>query len=42
MMEKIEITEDTIKDLESTVNGIIVKDLIDKINEIIDWINSQA
>lgn len=41
MMEKIEITEDTIKDLESTVNGIIVKDLIDKINEIIDWINSQ-
>ena len=41
MMEEIEITEDTIKDLESTVNGIIVKDLIDKINEIIDWINSQ-
>ena len=41
MMEKIEITEDTIKDLESTVNGIVVKDLINKINEIIDWINSQ-
>ena len=40
-MEKIEITEDTIKDLESTVNGIVVKDLINKINEIIDWINSQ-
>ena len=41
MMEKIEITEDTVKDLESTVNGIVVKDLINKINEIIDWINSQ-
>ena len=40
-MEKIEITEDTVKDLESTVNGIVVKDLINKINEIIDWINSQ-
>ena len=31
MMEKIEITEDTVKDLESTVNGIVVKDLINKI-----------
>jgi hypothetical protein len=41
MMDKIEIIEDTTKDLESTVNGVAVKDLITKINEIIDWINSQ-
>jgi hypothetical protein len=40
-MDKLELTEDTTKDLESTVNGIVVKDLVIKINEIIDWINSQ-
>jgi hypothetical protein len=28
-------------DLESTINGVAVKDLIIKINEIIDWINSK-
>ena len=41
MVDRIETTEDTIKDLESTVNGLIIKDLVEKINEIIDWINSQ-
>tara|TARA_A100001201_G_C4056365_1_gene191263 strand:+ start:462 stop:587 length:126 start_codon:yes stop_codon:yes gene_type:complete len=40
-MDNIELTEDTIKDLESTVNGIVIKDLITKINEIINWINNQ-
>ncbi len=40
-MDKIEITEDTTKDLDSTVNGLVVKDLVNKINEIIDWINNQ-
>jgi len=40
-MDNIEITEDTNKDLESTVNGVVIKDLITKINEIIDWINAQ-
>ena len=42
MVDRIETTEDTINDLESTVNGLVVKDLIEKINEIIDWINSQS
>ncbi|QDP57684.1 MAG: hypothetical protein Unbinned3338contig1000_60 [Prokaryotic dsDNA virus sp.] len=41
-MDNIEITEDTNKDLESTVNGVVIKDLITKINEIIDWINNQS
>ena len=40
-MDNIELTEDTTKDLESTINGIVIKDLITKINEIIDWINNQ-
>jgi|11BtaG_2_1085332.scaffolds.fasta_scaffold33994_2 hypothetical protein len=40
-MDKIEITEDTTKDLDSTVNGLVIKDLVNKINEIIDWINNQ-
>jgi len=41
-MDNIEITEDTNKDLESTVNGVVIKDLITKINKIIDWINNQS
>ena len=41
-MDNIEITEDTNKDLESTVNGVVIKDLITKNNEIIDWINNQS
>ena len=40
-MDKIELTEDTTKDLDSTVNGLVIKDLVNKINEIIDWINNQ-
>ena len=39
--DKIELTEDTTKDLDSTVNGLVIKDLVNKINEIIDWINNQ-
>tara|TARA_Y100001938_G_C7908084_1_gene338130 strand:- start:45 stop:173 length:129 start_codon:yes stop_codon:yes gene_type:complete len=39
--EKIIKTTEEIEDLESTVNGIEIKNLIDKINEIIDWINNQ-
>ena len=40
-MEKLEITEDIESDLESTINGTTLKDLINKINEIVDWINNQ-
>ena len=37
-MDKIDITEDT---LEGTSGTELCKELIEKINEIIDWINSQ-
>ena len=40
-MDKIELAEDTTEDLDSTINGLVIKDLVNKINEIIDWINSQ-
>tara|TARA_Y100000004_G_scaffold97144_1_gene108679 strand:+ start:3766 stop:3885 length:120 start_codon:yes stop_codon:yes gene_type:complete len=39
-MEKIEY--DNAEDLlETTEEGALIKNCIDKINEIIDWINSQ-
>ena len=40
-MEKIEKTTEELENLESTDNGIVIKELLDKINEIVDWINSQ-
>ena len=40
-MERIEKTTEELENLESTDNGIVIKELLDKINEIIDWINSQ-
>ena len=41
-MEKLNIDEQVINDAkELTSNGVIISELVDKINEIIDWINSQ-
>ena len=41
-MDKIEKTTEEVEELEfKSRNGSIVKELLDKINEIIDWINSQ-
>tara|TARA_R100000458_G_C8101358_1_gene127908 strand:+ start:53 stop:181 length:129 start_codon:yes stop_codon:yes gene_type:complete len=41
-MDKIEIQEEELNDIKDlTANGDIISQLIDKINEIIDWINSQ-
>ena len=41
-MEKLNIDEQVIDDAkELTSNGVIISELVDKINEIIDWINNQ-
>lgn len=40
-IDKITKTDKEIEELETTVNGETIKNLIDKINEIIDWINNQ-
>lgn len=40
-MDKINKTTEELEELETTIDGMVVKDLITKINEIIDWINSQ-
>tara|TARA_R110002012_G_C11394046_1_gene584894 strand:- start:49 stop:177 length:129 start_codon:yes stop_codon:yes gene_type:complete len=40
-IDKITKTIEETENLETTFNGVEVKSLIDKINEIIDWINNQ-
>ena len=40
-MDRIEKTAEVLEEMETTVNGSLVKELLDKINEIIDWINTQ-
>ena len=40
-MNNITKTTEELEILETTDNGIVIKELLDKINEIIDWINSQ-
>ena len=40
-MDKIEKTTEELEDMEGTANGVLVKELLDKINEIIEWINAQ-
>lgn len=40
-MEKIEY-DNTESLLETTENGELIKKCLDKINEIVDWINSQT
>lgn len=40
-MEKIIKTTEETTEIISTVNGELIKELLDKINEIIDWINEQ-
>jgi len=40
-IDKITKTDKEIEELETTVNGETIKNVIDKINEIIDWINNQ-
>jgi len=40
-MEKINKTAEELEELELTLDGSILKECIDKINEIVDWINSQ-
>ena len=40
-MEVISKTTEELAEIESTRNGELIKELIEKINEIIAWINSQ-
>ena len=40
-MDKIDKTNDELLELDTTVNGMVLKELLEKLNEIIDWINSQ-
>tara|TARA_R110002110_G_scaffold1080_6_gene4369 strand:- start:101 stop:223 length:123 start_codon:yes stop_codon:yes gene_type:complete len=40
-MDRIEKTEDELNELENTLEGIVIKEMLEKINEIIDWINNQ-
>tara|TARA_R100000995_G_C3368202_1_gene70519 strand:+ start:274 stop:396 length:123 start_codon:yes stop_codon:yes gene_type:complete len=40
-MDKITKTTEQLEEMQSTVNGEAIKELLNKINEIIDWINAQ-
>lgn len=40
-MDRITKTSEELEILVSTANGEAIKELLDKINEIIDWINNQ-
>jgi hypothetical protein len=40
-LNKITKTTEETEELDTTLNGVEIKNLIDKINEIIDWINNQ-
>ena len=41
-MDKIVIDADKLEEIEiKSRSGIVVKELLDKVNEIIDWINTQ-
>ena len=41
-MEKITKTSEEIDELKDlTQNGVLISELINKINEIVDWINEQ-
>ena len=40
-MEKINEKSPEFDELDNTIEGLAVKELIVKINEIIDWINTQ-
>ena len=40
-MDRITKTSEELEILVSTANGEAIKELLDKINEIIDWINVQ-
>tara|TARA_R100000808_G_C2082633_1_gene105965 strand:- start:236 stop:361 length:126 start_codon:yes stop_codon:yes gene_type:complete len=41
-MDKIEKTEEELTELKDrSRNGALVKELLDKINELIEWINKQ-
>tara|TARA_R100000808_G_C2129283_1_gene138827 strand:- start:728 stop:856 length:129 start_codon:yes stop_codon:yes gene_type:complete len=41
-MDKINLSEEELQDIkELTANGNVIANIIDKINEIIDWINKQ-
>ena len=40
-MNKIEKTTEELENMEDTANGILIKELLEKINEIVEWINAQ-
>ena len=40
-MEIISKTTEELEEMELTANGELIKELIEKINEIIAWINTQ-
>ena len=40
-MDTIDKTEPELVDMDTTVNGALIRELISKINEIVEWINSQ-
>jgi hypothetical protein len=40
-MDRIEKTTEELEILDTTPNGEVIKELLEKINEIINWINEQ-
>ena len=40
-MENIDKTSEELEDMDTTENGKLAKELMDKINEIVEWINTQ-
>ena len=40
-MENINKISEELEDMDTTENGKLIKELINKINEIVEWINNQ-
>lgn len=41
-MDRINKTNDELLELDLTLEGVIIKELLVKINEIVEWINGQS
>ena len=41
-MDEISKTTEELEEIQTTINGVSIKELLDKINDIVEWINGQS
>ena len=41
-MENIDKTSEELEDMDTTENGKLIRELINKVNEIVEWINGNS